>query len=80
MPIARITARSAPNFRSALVLPAAIAAASLATAVVLLHEPVQATTVLGGLIVLAGVFLVQGGAIAADRIPAPKVASGDLTP
>jgi drug/metabolite transporter (DMT)-like permease len=33
---------------------------TLATAVVLLHEPVQATTVLGGLIVLAGVFLVQG--------------------
>jgi drug/metabolite transporter (DMT)-like permease len=53
---------------------------TLATAVVLLHEPVQATTVLGGLIVLAGVFLVQGGAVAADRIPAPKVASGDLIP
>ena len=53
---------------------------TLATAVVLLHEPVQATTVLGGLIVLAGVFLVQGGAVSADRIPAPKVASGDLTP
>jgi drug/metabolite transporter (DMT)-like permease len=53
---------------------------TLATAVVLLNEPVQATTVLGGLIVLAGVFLVQGGAVAADRLPAPNVASGDLTP
>jgi drug/metabolite transporter (DMT)-like permease len=53
---------------------------TLATAVVLLNEPVQATTVLGGLIVLAGVFLVQGGAVAADPVAAPKVASGDLTP
>jgi drug/metabolite transporter (DMT)-like permease len=33
---------------------------TLAAAVALLGEPVQATTVLGGLIVLAGVYLVQG--------------------
>jgi len=38
---------------------------TLAAAVALLAEPVHATTVLGGLSVLAGVFLVQGGAPAA---------------
>jgi drug/metabolite transporter (DMT)-like permease len=48
---------------------------TLATAVALLGEPVHATTVVGGLIVLAGVFLVQQRSVAV-----PKVASGDLTP
>lgn len=53
---------------------------TLATAVALLGEPVQATTVLGGLILLAGVFLVQGGAAAPVRLPVAKVAGGDVTP
>jgi drug/metabolite transporter (DMT)-like permease len=35
---------------------------TLATAVVLLREPVQATAIAGGLLVLGGVFLVQSGA------------------
>ncbi len=52
---------------------------TLATAVALLGETVHATTVLGGLIVLAGVFLVQRGAAAADPAArgalAPEVAS-----
>ena len=47
---------------------------TLAAAVALLAEPVHATTVLGGLIVLAGVFLVQGGARAAR----PRVAVADV--
>ncbi|MEP7225384.1 MAG: DMT family transporter, partial [Actinomycetota bacterium] len=48
---------------------------TLATAVALLGETVHATTVLGGLILLAGVFLVQRGAAAAD-----PAARGRLTP
>ena len=52
---------------------------TLATAVALLHEPVHATTVLGGVIVLAGVYLVQRRAVTADRLPASNMASGDLT-
>jgi drug/metabolite transporter (DMT)-like permease len=57
---------------------------TLATAVALLGETVHATTVLGGLIVLAGVFLVQRGAAAADPAARgklmPEVARGDLAP
>ncbi|PYQ66451.1 MAG: hypothetical protein DMF54_07845 [Acidobacteria bacterium] len=63
---------------------------TLAAAVVLLGEPVHWTTLAGGAIVLAGVFLVQrarkpvadgfsGGNVASGDLT-PDVASGDLTP
>ena len=54
---------------------------TLAAAVVLLGEPVHWTTLAGGAIVLAGVFLVQRARKpVADRFSGGNVASGDLTP
>ncbi|HLN81349.1 MAG TPA: DMT family transporter [Thermoanaerobaculia bacterium] len=52
---------------------------TLAAAVALLGEPVQSTTVAGGLIVLAGVFLVQHGDDLSQNSIETNVASGDLT-
>jgi drug/metabolite transporter (DMT)-like permease len=43
---------------------------TLAAAVALLDEPVHATTIIGGLIVLAGVFLIQGAG-SQSRAPSP---------
>jgi drug/metabolite transporter (DMT)-like permease len=52
---------------------------TLAAAVALLGEPVHSTTVVGGMIVLAGVFLVQHGADRSRDSIETDVASGDLT-
>ena len=52
---------------------------TLAAAVALLGEPVHVTTIAGGLIVLAGVFLVQHGDDSSQNSIETHVASGDLT-